>query len=353
MEHQLIAALKGEAHSETPVWFMRQTGRYQKEYRELRERTSFLELCKSPELIAQVTTMAVDMLDVDAAIIFSDLLTPLEPMGLQLDYPQAGPTLSPAVRTLSDVQSLKPVDFAKDLAFLGESLQLTRERLDNRVPLIGFAGSPFTLACYMIEGQGSRNFIEARKRFYGQDPMIPELLNRLTDMIAGYVAYQIESGAQAIQIFDTWAGLLNTHDYEKWVLPCLQKIFAETQRYDVPGILYINGSSHLLSVMKKSGADCLSIDWRMSLPHAREIVGPDIALQGNLDPVSLFATPEAIEQETKAMVESMAQDPAYVFNLGHGILPETPVENVQHAVKMVKQYGQKKILNVERTAAQI
>jgi uroporphyrinogen decarboxylase len=315
---------------------MRQAGRYMKEYRDIRAKVSFLELCKNTDLAAEVSLQPYRVLGVDAVIFFSDILIPVEAMGMGVALTDKGPEIANPIRRQSDVDALRVPDPAAEVPFVGSIIQKLRRELQNQVPLIGFAGAPWTLASYMIEGGGSKSFAEVKALAYREPRVVHALLDKLASTAAAYLLFQIESGAQAIQLFDTWAGELNRRDYEEFALPYTQKIF-EAVGTRVPRILYLNGCSAILESMATSGADVISIDWRISMAEARRRVGDRVALQGNLDPCVLLGPKEGITARTKEILEQ-AGPTGHILNLGHGILPPTPVENARAFIEFGQSF---------------
>jgi uroporphyrinogen decarboxylase len=334
-----MRACRREPTPYTPIWLMRQAGRYQPEYRELRRKVSMLELCKTPELAAEVTVRAATQLGTDAAIIFSDLLVPLEPMGAQLDYVAGeGPLISNPVREGEDVRRLGDVDLDA-LAFVYDAIGMTRAALPADVPLLGFVGAPFTLAAYLIEGGGSRNY-EHTKLFMYRDPRDWHvLLDKLARSMAAYALRQLAAGAQAVQVFDTWAGALSPADYRHFVLPHTRALVDAVRAAapEVPVIHFATACSSLLPDMRAIGAPMVGLDWRVPLGTTWEQIGFDVAVQGNLDPVVLFAEPDEVTRRARAILAEVDGRPGHVFNLGHGILPRTPVDTVRHLVDVVHE----------------
>jgi uroporphyrinogen decarboxylase len=319
---------------------MRQAGRYQREYREIRSRVSFLEMCRTPELAAEVTLMAVDQLGVDAAIIFADILLIVEPMGVGLAFNKGeGPSIARPVRTAADVDGLREVP-PEALGFVYEAVRLTRRALKPDVPLIGFAGAPFTVASYMVEGGGSRNFIESKSLMYRNVGAWHALMERLVRASAGYLAAQVAAGAQVLQIFDSWVGCLSEADYRQFVLPHSRRLI-ESLPAGVPVIHFGADSGHLLAAMREAGGNVLGLDWRTDLDRGWSLIGHDRAVQGNLDPVALFATPAEIERRARIILDQAGGRPGHIFNLGHGILPGTPVDHVLALVDFVHEYSRR------------
>jgi uroporphyrinogen decarboxylase len=320
---------------------MRQAGRYMAEYRSLRAKHSILELCKTPELAAQVTLQPIDRFPLDAAIIFADILLPLEAMGLKLEFAHGeGPVIHNPLTDRGSVEQLKIID-GDELSYVAEAVRLTRQALQGRVPLIGFAGAPFTLASYAIEGGGSRNYILTKQLMYRESDVWHKLMDKLARVVTGYLRRQVRAGAQAIQLFDSWVGCLAPGDYEEYVLPHVQLIFEGMKREGVPLIYFGTGTSAILRQMRQAGGDVIGIDWRIYLDEAWTSVGHDVAVQGNLDPMVLFAPLHEIERRVEDILRRAAGRPGHIFNLGHGILPNTPVEHVAAAVDMVHKLSQR------------
>jgi uroporphyrinogen decarboxylase len=336
----LLRALLRQPTEYTPVWIMRQAGRYLPEYNETRRRAgSFLALAKTPELACEVTLQPLERFALDAAIIFSDILTVPDAMGLGLYFAEGeGPRFERPVRDERDVAALAAPDLAK-LRYVFDAIAMTRKALAGRVPLIGFSGSPFTLACYMVEGGGSDDFRLVKSLLYGR----PELLHRIlavnADAVTAYLNAQIEAGAQAVMIFDTWGGALSGPAYEAFSLAYSRRVLAGLKRENegrvVPRILFTKGGGQWLEAMAESGADALGVDWQTSLGAARRRVGGRVALQGNMDPMALFGPPEAIEREAARILDEFGAGPGHVFNLGHGVSQHTPPERVQALVEAV------------------
>lgn len=307
-----------------------------KEYRDIRAKVSFLELCKNTDLAAEVSLQPFKVLGVDAVIFFSDILIPVEAMGVDVALTDKGPEIAQPIRQQSDVDRLRLPDPAAEMPFVGSILRKLRSTLQSEVPVIGFAGAPWTLASYMIEGGGSKSFAEIKGLAFREPRVLHALLDKLASTVSSYLLFQIESGAQVIQLFDTWAGELNRSDYEEFCLPYTRKIF-DTLGTRVPRILYINGCSAILESMSNSGADVLSVDWRISMKEARRRAGDRVALQGNLDPCVLLGPQERIAARTREILEQ-AGPAGHILNLGHGILPPTPVENARAFIEFGKSY---------------
>jgi uroporphyrinogen decarboxylase len=335
MNDRFLKACRREPVDCTPVWFMRQAGRYMVEYRRLREKHSILELCKMPELAAQVTLQPIDRFALDAAIIFADILLPLEPMGLSLEFAEGeGPIIHNPVRDRAAVDRLKVIDDT-ELQYVMDAISLTRKMLAGRVPLIGFAGAPFTLASYAIEGGSSRNYIHTKQMMYREPETWHRLMDKFARVITGYLRRQIKAGAQAVQLFDSWVGCLSAGDYAEYVMPHVQLIFEGLKHEGVPLIHFGTGTTAILKAMRQAGGDVIGIDWRIPIDEAWAMVGYDRAVQGNLDPVTLFGPISEIERRVTDILRRAAGRPGHIFNLGHGILPNTPVENVAATIDLV------------------
>lgn len=333
---RFLRACRREPVDCTPVWFMRQAGRYMPEYRALRRRYALLELCKTPELAAEVTLQPIHRLPVDAAIIFTDLLIPLEPMGVKLVFaPNEGPVIENPIRCAADVQALRPVDPEAELAFTLEAIRLVCRELDGRVPLIGFAGAPFTLASYLIEGGGSRHYVQTKRLMYHHTAAWHTLLDKLAGVTSAFLRAQITAGVQVVQLFDSWVGCLGPDDYRAYVLPHTGRVIDELRGCDVPVIHFATGAATLLEAMREAGGDVIGVDWRMPLDDAWQRLGGQVGVQGNLDPVALFAPLPEITRRVDDILRRAGNRPGHIFNLGHGILPETPVEHVQAVAEMV------------------
>lgn len=337
---RFLKACRREPVDCTPVWFMRQAGRYMAEYRALRSKHSILELCKTPELAAQVTLQPIDRFPLDAAIIFADILLPLEPMGLHLEFAAGeGPVILNPVRDQAAVERLNVID-GGELGYVAEAIRQTRRALNERVPLIGFAGAPFTLASYAIEGGSSRNYLLTKQLMYREPKAWHQLMDKFARVITGYLRRQIKAGAQAIQLFDSWVGCLSVGDYVEYVMPHVQLIFEGLKREDVPMIHFGTGTSAMLRQMREAGGDVIGIDWRIHLDEAWATVGHDVAIQGNLDPLTLFAPLHEIERRVEDILRRAGGRPGHIFNLGHGILPTTPIEHVAATIDMVHKLSQ-------------
>ena len=337
-DFRFLKACRGQPVDKTPVWFMRQAGRYMKVYRDLKEKYTFLEMCKTPELACEVTMQPLNVLDVDAAIIFADILLPLEPMGTGLEFTAGdGPVIPRPVRNKKAVENLLQVNAEEQLGFVGDAIKLVRKEIDGKIPLIGFAGAPFTLCSYMIEGGKSRDFTMTKMMMYDAPDVWNLLMDKVCTILVNYLKMQVEAGAQAIQIFDSWVGCLNPHDYQKYIMPHLKRVFNRLKDFGVPLINFSTGTSTILNLVQQSGGDVVSFDWRIEIDEARKILGPEQPVQGNLDPVTLFA-PLPIIRERVHDILRRAGPKGHIFNLGHGILQHTPVDHVKAVAEMVHEF---------------
>jgi uroporphyrinogen decarboxylase len=326
---RFLRACRGEPVDRPPVWLMRQAGRYLPEYRAAREGVTFLEACRDVERAVEISLHPLRLVGTEAVILFSDIFVPVLGMGVDLDF-RPGPVIAKPVRSLADVEALAVPDPRASVPYVFEILRRLRAALDpEEVPLLGFAGAPFTLAAYLVEGKGSKDFAGLKRMMYREPALLRALLERLTEMTVGYLNAQIDAGAHAVQLFDTWAGLLSATDYREWILPTHQAIAERLLRDRAPLILYVNGSAHVLDSMVESGADVLSLDWRMDLAEAARRIGRRAAVQGNLDPCALAAPPERIAAWVRELAAAGSAARGHVLNLGHGCLPETPVEGVR------------------------
>ena len=332
-----MRACRRESVPYTPIWLMRQAGRYMREYREVRARTTFLDLCKTPSLAAEVTVTAAERLGVDAAIIFADILLILEPMGVKLTFAEGeGPVIHNPVRNSSDVDRLREVEDANALEFVYEAIRQTRRDLKPDIPLIGFCGAPFTLASYLIEGGGSKNYIPTKRLMYDDAGAWHAMMSLISRALPKYLNAQIEAGAQAVQLFDSWVGCLSPDDYREFVLPHTRSVI-ESVTPGVPVIHFGTGTATLLELMREAGGDVIGLDWRVQLDEGWHRLGNNVAVMGNLDPVALFANQQTLRAHAKRILDQANKRPGHIFNLGHGILPETPVENVIALVEMVHE----------------
>ena len=337
MNDRFLRACRGEKLDRPPIWIMRQAGRYLPEYRAIRKEMDFVTLCKTPEKAAEVTIQPIDRLGVDAAILFSDILVPVEPMGFNISF-NPGPVLDHAVRTMQDVDNIRITDPEETVPYVYEAIRILRRELEGRVPLIGFAAAPFTLATYMVEGQGSKNFSKVKGLLFSEPATAHALLEKLTVATEKYLLAQIRAGAQAVQLFDSWAGLLSAEDFREFGMPYARRILDTLKDAGVPRIYFALNNAHLLDEIKDCGADVVGMDWRMNLAEANQRLDGRYPLQGNLDPtVLLSGSPETIRERARRVVAAGKELPGHIFNLGHGILPETPVEHAQALVQAVQE----------------
>ncbi len=333
-----LRACRREPTPITPIWLMRQAGRYMPEYRELRARVPFLELCKRPELATEVTVTAAERLGVDAAILFADILLILEPLGFQLEFSKGeGPVIHNPVREAADVDRVRPMESPGPLDYVFQAVRSIRAALRPDLPLIGFAGAPFTLACYAIEGGSSRHYEKAKTFMYADPGAWDALMTRLVDATAAYLNAQAEAGAQALQLFDSWVGNLSPADYRRFVQPHMTRLFSLLDS-SVPSIHFGTDTGSLLELQRDAGGSVIGLDWRVELDQARRRLGDGVAVQGNLDPVVLFSSPAEIAAQARRILREAAGRPGHIFNLGHGILPGTPVDNVLALIDVVHSF---------------
>lgn len=340
MNDTFLKACWGEPVDYTPVWIMRQAGRYLPEYQAVRAEVDFLTLCKTPELAAKVTIQPVERLGVDAAILFSDILIPIEAMGMHLEFnDKKGPILKEPVRTKSALDRLIIPDTEDSMPFVIETIRILRKKL--QVPLIGFSGAPFTLSTYIIEGGSTKSFVNTKKMMFQNPGLFHELMEKLTFTVISYLTSQIRAGAQAVQIFDSWVGILSPDEFDEYVFFYTKKTISELKKEGVPVIYFANECAGLLSSIKKTGADVIGIDWRIDLKEAIKRLGKRYSVQGNLDPCALFLPKEKIEEKVKDILYKGEFARGHIFNLGHGILPETPVENTIAMVEAVHRLSKR------------
>ena len=338
MNSRFLDACRRRPTDVRPVWFMRQAGRYMKEYREIRKHHPILEICKRPDLAAQITLQPVEALDVDAAIIFADLLLPVEPMGLKLQFVEGeGPVIENPVTTSADVDSLS-ISNTDDLGYVGESIQLAVRALAGRVPVIGFVGAPFTMASYMIEGGPSRTFLKTKTMMYRDETLWRRLMGKLVDVLGSYALMQISAGARSIQVFDSWIGALGSDDYVRYVSQYSRALIERVRSGGVPVIHFGTGTGGYFRELHAAGGDVLGVDWRVNIDQAWMDISYRSAIQGNMDPAALFAPLPELKARVHELLKRTGTRPGHIFNLGHGILPETPVENVKAVVEMVRDF---------------
>jgi uroporphyrinogen decarboxylase len=337
---RFLAACRHQPVDRPPIWLMRQAGRYLPEYQQVRSRSDFMAMCHTPEQACELTLQPVRRFGMDAAIIFSDILVVPEAMGLDLSYGESGPALVPAVRSRSVFSGLRSFQPDRELAYVGEAIRLARAQLAPDTPLIGFAGAPFTLASYMMEGASGKDRVITRELLYRDPALVHDLLEHLSDGVAQFLAFQVKCGAAVVQLFDSCAGMLAPGDYEQFALPYVRKVIEQLRPLGIPVILFAGEIAGILEKVRESGADVLSVDWRIRLADVRWRVGSEVALQGNLDPAELFGPPERIRRRV-AELFAETQGQGHVFNLGHGVHPRTPVEGVQAFVQAVQALGRK------------
>lgn len=338
---RFIRACRGEPVDRTPIWVMRQAGRYLPEYREVRAKTSFLGLCKTPELAAEVTFQPIRRFGLDASIIFSDILIPVEAMGMELVFDE-GPSLPKPLTGAADIEKLRVPDPVETMGFVMDAIRIVRRGIPE-TPLIGFAGAPFTLASYMIEGGGSRNYERTKALMYSEPKVWRTLTRKLSATIAQHLAAQVEAGAQAVQLFDSWAGALSKDDFLSYALPSIVEIIDALKPLGVPIILFARGVHSAWDELSRCGADVLGVDWTTPLDHVVAAVNDRVSLQGNLDPVALFAPVQVIERQAQRVLNEARGARGHIFNLGHGILPKTPVEHMDALVQVVKREGVRRV----------
>ena len=338
MSSRFLDACRRRPTDVRPVWFMRQAGRYLKPYREIRAKHTILEICKRPDLASQVTLQPVEILDVDAAIIFADILLPVEPMGLKLEFRAGeGPHIDNPIRTSSDVDTLS-ISNTDDLGYVGESIQLVTRALAGKVPVIGFTGAPFTLASYMIEGGPSKSFLNTKRLMYTDETLWRRLMGKIVDVLGPFAIMQVAAGARAIQIFDSWVGALSPDDYVRYVAPYSRALIERVRSTGVPVIHFGTGASGFFRELHAAGGDVMGVDWRVNIDQAWMDISYRSAVQGNLDPVALFAPLPELKAKIHELLKRTGTRPGHIFNLGHGILPETPVDNVKAAVQIVRDF---------------
>lgn len=337
-DFRFLKACRRETVDATPVWFMRQAGRYMAEYRAIRAKHSMLDVIRTPELACEITLQPINAFDLDAAIIFADILPILIGMGLDLEFVKGkGPVLNNPIASAADVEALRTPSAEENLPFTLEAIRLTRQELDGRVPLIGFSGAPFTLASYAIEGGGSKNHVKVKSFLHSEPGAWAQLMDKLTQLVGDYLVAQAEAGAQALQVFDSWAGVLSPLDYQQKVLPYARRVIERAQSTGVPVIYFGTDLNGMLDVMADTGADVVGVDWRIEIDAAWNQIGDSVAVQGNLDPVVLFAPWDSVQQHANNILERTAGRSGHIFNLGHGILPHTPVDTVRRLADYVHE----------------
>jgi len=343
-----LRAARLEPTERTPVWMMRQAGRYMPEYRAIREKHGFLEMCGTPELAVEVTMQPVDLVGVDAAILFSDILVVFPGMGLDLQFAKGeGPVINNPVRTVADVERLTISDPLEHTGYVMETIKILRRELENKVPLIGFAGAPFTLASYAIEGHGTRDYENCKALMWSEPAAWDMLMTKFSDTVIAYLCAQIDAGAQTVQLFDSWVGYVAPRDYERFVLPYSQRVLAEVKAHGdkvvpdggVPVIHFANGATSMIDLVQKAGGDIVGVDWRLDMAKAVEQIDPKFGIQGNIDPVALFAPDEEIERQVVGILEAVGKRPGHIFNLGHGIHKTSDPEKARTLIRLVHEHS--------------
>jgi uroporphyrinogen decarboxylase len=336
-----LRACRRQPTEYTPVWLMRQAGRYMKEYMAIRGKHTFLEMCKTPELACEVTLQPIKAFALDAAIIFADILLPLEGMGIKLEFAKnEGPQIKNPVRTKKDIDAVRIINPAQDVPYLIKAIKMVKSELNGKVPLIGFSGAPFTLASYIIEGEGSRNYIHTKSLMYSDPGAWKAFMEKIAEILTVYLKAQIEAGAEAVQLFDSWVGCLGPDDYREFVLPYTKKVI-DSVKNTVPVVNFSTGTGTYLDLVKQAGGDVIGVDWRVRLDDAWKTIGPDRAIQGNLDPVVLFAPVQEIRKRVKELLDMAGGKPGHIFNLGHGIIVGTPVDSVRALIDSVHEFSRR------------
>ena len=337
-----LKACRREKAGFTPVWLMRQAGRYMKEYMAIREKHSFLEMCRKPEIACEVTLQPIKAFDLDAAIIFADILLPLDGMGINLEFTKGeGPSISNPVRTRKDIDAVKVIKPEQDVPYLLEAIKMVKRELNGKVPLIGFSGAPFTLASYIIEGEGSKNYINTKKLMYSDPEGWKILMDKISEVVIVYLEAQIAAGAQVVQLFDSWVGCLGPDDFKKFALPYTKRIIEKKKKKGVPVINFGTNTGTYLDLVTQGGGDVIGVDWKVRLDDAWKIIGHNKAIQGNLDPVVLFGPVSEIRKRVKEIIDMAEGRPGHIFNLGHGIILGTPVDNVRAVIDAVHEFSGK------------
>lgn len=335
-----LSALRKKPTPYTPVWLMRQAGRYLPEYKEVREKYSFLEMCRIPEVAVEITLQPLRRFPLDAAILFSDILIPLPPMGLNLTFKEsAGPVIENPISSPEDVKKLRVPSVKEEVSFVADAVSMLRKELGEEKALIGFSGAPFTLASYAVEGGHSKNYIKVKKMMWDEPEIFKELLEKMTETIIAYLKMQLEAGADAVQVFDSWIGALSPADFQDFALPYLKRIFDELRPYNKPLIYFGTMTAGFLTLIKEINADAFGVDWRINIVDAWDILGREKAIQGNLDPIVLYAGTGVIKKHVERILIEVGANPGHVFNLGHGLTPQTPISSVSFLVDFVHEYS--------------
>ncbi|RXZ82235.1 uroporphyrinogen decarboxylase [Paenibacillaceae bacterium] len=336
-----IRACRKESVDHVPVWYMRQAGRYDPEYRKIKEKYSLLEICKQPELAAEVTLMPVRKLGVDAAILYSDIMNPVASLGIDFDIVQnVGPVIHNPIRSAADIARLKPIDVEGDLSHILETIRILDRELADSVPLITFAGAPFTIASYLIEGRPSRNYLRTKEMMYSEPALWHQLMDKLGDMVITYLRAHMQAGGKALQLFDSWVGALAPEDFRTYVLPTIERIFDELSDLPQPKIYFPGvGSGELLPELASLKTDVIGLDWRVSIAEGRRRVGDKFAVQGNLDPLVLTGPMDVIQEKARGIIDSGLEKPGFVFNLGHGLFPEASLDKLRELTAFIHDYS--------------
>jgi uroporphyrinogen decarboxylase len=341
-DDRYLRACRKESVDCTPVWIMRQAGRYLAEYRAVRAKHSFIELCKTPELVVEITLQPIQRFELDAAIIFADILLPLEKMGIDFEFTKGdGPQINTIVRTREDVEKMRAIAPMEEMAYLMDAIRMVKRELGGKVPLIGFSGAPFTLASYITEGGGSKNYVFTKTMMYQEPDTWRLLMEKLTDMVIVYLNDQIKAGAEAVQVFDSWVGCLSPADYREFVLPHQRRLMAALDK-SVPHIHFAFGSSHLLTMIKEAGGDVIGLDWRIAIDEAWKALNHETGVKGNLDPVALYGSRDYIKRRAQDILMRVDGRNGHIFNLGHGILPTVPPDNVKYMIDLVHETSARK-----------
>lgn len=341
-DYRFLKACRREAVDCTPVWMMRQAGRYLPEYRAIREKHSFWEMCKIPDVAVEVTLQPLRRMDIDAAILFSDILVPVEAMGVEIEFQEKrGPVILDPVRSKAGVDALHVIQAEEETGYVMEAIKILRGELEGRAPLIGFSGAPFTLASYIIEGGGSRNYQYAKTMMYSEPQLYHELMDKITGSVISYLGAQIDAGAQVVQLFDSWVGCLGASDYKEFAMPYSKRIIDAIKPKGVPIIHFANQASTLFPLVREAGGDVFGVDWRINIDDAWDILGHDVGVQGNLDPVILYGPVEYIEKRVKEILDRVNNRPGHIFNLGHGILPTVPPDNAKAMIDAVHRLSKR------------
>ncbi len=349
MNDLFLRAARLEPTERTPVWMMRQAGRYMEEYRAIRARHGFLEMCYTPELAVEVTMQPVDLIGVDAAILFSDILVVFPGMGLDLEFKSGvGPIINNPVRSVADVRKLGISDPIDDTGYVMEAIKILRGELEHKVPLIGFAGAPFTLASYAVEGRGTRDYEYCKALMWGEPEAWDLLMSKFADTVTAYLCAQIDAGAQTVQMFDSWVGYVAPWDYERFVLPYSKRVLAAVKAHGdavveggVPVIHFANGATSMIDLVQQAGGDIVGVDWRLDMAKAVELINPNFGIQGNIDPVALFGPDEEIERQVVRILEAVGTRPGHIFNLGHGIHKTSDPDKARTMIRFVHEHSER------------